>query len=106
MASLANQKENLVKRMTLVVLMDVIILAVIHGTNITKPNHTKKCSNELYKAGNELSLYNVYFILRNIAICSICYYTKNPLLNSTVGRLGFVCIDCIAYTIVVIWSTI
>ena len=59
----------------------------------------------MFKAGLVLCLYNVFFVIRNILICSICYYTKNPLLNSTFSRLGFVCIDCIAYTVVVIWAT-
>lgn len=60
----------------------------------------------MFRAGLVLCLYNVFFVIRNICICTICYYTKNPLLNSTLSRLTFVCIDCIAYTVVVIWATI
>ena len=51
-------------------------------------------------------IYLVFFVVRNICICSFSYFSKSPLTNSTMARLVFVCIDCVAYTTITVWSTV
>ena len=85
--------------------MDLLVLASITSVIIPKSSETKECSKQLFFAGLGITCYNVFFVLRNVAICIASYFSKNPLTNSTIARIGFICIDCIGYTLVVIWAT-
>lgn len=44
-------------------------------------------------------------MIRNIGICVACYHVKQPVMYSNVCRVAFVCIDCFAYTTIVVWAT-
>ncbi len=91
--------------MAIVILMDLLIVGSITSVVFPKGDVTKKCSEDLYNVGMVICLYNVFFVIRNLVICGISYITKNPVTNSTISRLGCICLDCIAFTFVVIWAT-
>ena len=105
-AYLNSQRESLIKRMAIVIILDCCILAGIISIMIPNSPKTKECFTGLYWAGSAVCIYHIFFVLRNMIICSTTYYSKNPVRDSTVSRLGFVCLDCCAYTAVVIWATI
>ena len=91
--------------MALVILMDLLIVGSIASVVVPKSGSTQDCDEDLYWAGIVICLYNVFFVVRNLIICGLCYMTRNPVSNSTVSRLSCVCVDCFAYTAVVIWAT-
>lgn len=95
----------MIKRLALVILMDFIVLAVVTSVIIPYAQITRECSERLYWAGIANSIYLVFFVVRNMVVCTSSYFTKSPLTTSTLARLGFICIDCAAYSSVVIWST-
>ena len=72
---------------------------------VTKGKATYDCDEDLFWAGLQISIYNVYFVLRNVAVCSATYFTRNPLMNSYASRLCFILLDCACYTAVVIYVT-
>ena len=87
------------------ILLDVLVVVSIVSVVIPKQEKTKECSIDLYWVGISLLIYNIFFVSRNILICGVAARTKNPLMNSTTARLGFIVIDCIAYTSILAWST-
>ena len=105
-AYLVNQRDSLVKRMAIVIILDCCILSIIVSIMVPNAEKTKECFSDLYWAGSILCLYHVFFVLRNIIISSTTYFSKNPVRDSTVSRLGCVCLDCCAYTSVVVWATL
>ena len=96
----------MVKRLAIVLIVDTLILAVIVMVIIPRGEITKECNSDLFWAGMSICLYQVFFILRTIVICTVSDYNQNPLNTSTLSRLGFVCIDCIAYTAIVVHATL
>jgi len=86
--------------------MDFIVLAAIGLVIFPRAEVTKECSNELYWAGIGICIYNLFFVVRNLFVCATSYFTKSPVYTSTLIRLGFICIDCIAYSAIVVWATI
>ena len=96
----------MIKTMVIYIMLDIILLVVIFTVFVPRSDVTKKCSSDLYFAGVALTIYNVFFVLRNLAICSASYFSKNPVNNSNLARLGFVCIDCCGYTAIVVWATL
>ena len=95
----------MVKTMAIYVIMDLILISLIFAIFVPRTDVTKNCSPSLYSAGVALCIYNVFFVLRNLAICTMSYFSKSPVFYSNFARLGFVCIDCCAYTAIVIWAT-
>ena len=91
--------------MAIYVIVDLILVTMITAIFIPRADVTKRCSPNLFTAGIALCIYNVFFVLRNLAICTMSYFSKSPIYYSSVARLGFVCIDCCAYTAIVIWAT-
>ena len=105
-AFLASQRTALIKRMAIVIILDCCVLAVIIAFIVPNANATKECSTDLYWAGNAICIYHVFFVVRNVFICTTTYFSKNPVRDSTVSRLSCVCLDCCAFTAVVAWATV
>lgn len=95
----------MLRQMCLVIVFDFIIMSIIVMFVIPRASETKDCSSELYWAGMALCIYLVFFVVRNIFIMVCCFYSKNPNYRSTISRIGCVCVDCFAFTTVVIWAT-
>ena len=92
--------------MTVIIILDCCILAGIIAIMVPNSDKTKDCSNDLYWAGSAICIYHIFFVLRNLIICTSTYFSKNPVRDSTVARLGCVCLDTCAYTAVVIYATV
>ena len=83
-----------------------MLLTAIIAVVIPRAQVTKECCSDLYSAGVAICIYNLFFVVRNIFICAFSYNTKNPVKTSLLSRLAFICIDCLAYTVIVIWATV
>ena len=91
--------------MTFVIIIDFVVFAVILSAIAPRAERTKECSADLFWAGVAIAIYNLFFALRGLLICICSYYSKSPITNSTLTRIIFICIDCVAYTTIVIWAT-
>jgi len=87
------------------IIFDFMLFTAIVAVVIPRAKVTKECCSDLYSAGITICFYNLFFVLRNIFICALSYYTKNPIKTSLLSRLAFICIDSLAYTVIVIWAT-
>lgn len=101
----SEQRESMIKRICVVIIFDFLLLVTMSFVILTGASKTKECSHDLFSAGMAIYIYNVFFVIRNVSICTVSYFTKNPHSNSTVARLCFIILDCLAYTTVVIWAT-
>lgn len=102
----SEQRVDMIKRICVVIIFDFLLLVTMSFVILTRIDKTKECSSELFGAGMAIYIYNVFFVARNVCICAVSYFTKNPHMNSTVARLCFIFLDCLAYTTVVIWATV
>lgn len=100
------QKYQMMKKMTVVILIDGMVMAVIAAMLFPRSDITKECSQELFDAAFGLWVYTLFFVLRNIFVCVVSCLSVQPLYNSTLLRIAFICIDCLAYTAVVVWATV
>lgn len=101
-----SQRESLIKRMAVVIILDCCILAGIISIIIPNAAKTETCAPNLYNAGTGICVYHTFFVLRNMIICAVSYFTKNPIRDSTMGRISCVCFDCCIYSAIVVWATV
>ena len=62
--------------MAIVIILDCCILAGIIAIIVPNADKTKDCFSDLYWAGNVLCIYHIFFVVRNIFICSTTYFSK------------------------------
>ena len=96
----------MIKRICTVIILDMSLLIATSFVIVTKGEATHICNADLFWAGLQISIYNLFFVLRNVIICSAAYFKMNPLLKSNISRLFFVLFDCAFYTAIVILVTI
>ena len=104
-AVLNHTRKNMAKRMTCIIVFDMILLSLVMIVLLPRAEVTKACSSDLYWAGMAILVYALFFVMRNIFICALSYFSMNPANNSAISRLSFICIDCFAYTAILIWAT-
>lgn len=91
--------------MCMVIVLDFVIMSIVVLFVVPRASEANDCSADLYWAGLALCFYLAFFVVRNIFITGCTFYSKNPFHKSTISRLGFVCVDCLAFSFLVIWAT-
>ena len=93
------------KKLAIMITFDLIALILIVSVVLPRGEVTKQCSPELYEAATTICGYVIFFVIRNLLVCTVSYFQKQPLYTMTLMRIGFICVDCIAFTTVVAWAT-
>jgi len=87
--------------MMLDIILGMILLCFIIDSN----EGVYDCSPKLFLVGASFLIYQCCFILRNVFIITVCFFSKRPSDYSVMTRVFFNFVDTILLTALVSWNT-
>jgi hypothetical protein len=96
----------MIKDMSAIIFFDAISTALLIGFLCRNYEPVKTCSPQLYGVGVGFCVYQGSFVIRNILLIILCYFTKKPDTFAYLGRSCGGVFDCFALTGFTIWTTV
>jgi hypothetical protein len=84
--------------------IDLLLWVLLLAFQLPRLSSAMECSVKLFWVGLSFIIYQGFFIFRNWIVILVAWYQSKPVRHAWIHRFGWMIIDYLLFTAVVVWA--